>query len=476
MQVQPKNHAMSQENSRGDEKPIPPRFWWLKRGAIGFGMLFVLFFGLRFWWGHEAQRRMDALARGSHARGEPFYPEDFQQPPVPDVDNAAVPIEAATNPLTADFASTIPDLQYGSAGPPTPAERLALDAQLQRVQSKLRLVRSARSRPREAFPGSYELDAAKYRRMALILFAAENYKHFMGDDRAALEYLHDALFLADVLDQSSLEITHHQMAIGIDFDVTSRLEQIASNLSVSGQSSRGAQAAQVQSMIAALLDERAMQMGAERGTDGEGTGAFYFIPARGMRVNPLVVKALDPMYKMDGGRVYEVESAKARTYGQPTFLAAASKLKIVMIGRPSALEKLSHPVEAAYELQPTADVEYFGCLTDRRAAAIWLAIRLYKADHQGALPGSLSQLVPAYLSAVPSDPFDPANGPIRYLPKHDPPVLYSVGPNGKDDGGSERYLPYPDFVDGRWHDADLVYPRDPLWVSPAQDHQGDEQK
>lgn len=455
---------------------MPPRFWWLKRGAIGFGLLLVMLAALRFWWGHEAQRRMDALAREAHARGEPFYPEDFQQQPVPDADNAAMPIEAAVNPLTANFASTIPDLQSGSAGPPTPAERLALDAQLQRVQSGLRLLRLARSRRREEFREPYELDVSQYRRMALILFAAENYKHFTGDDRDALEYLHDALFLADSLDQSTGEISHHQMAIGIDFDVTFRLEQIASNLSVSGQSKLGAQAIQVQSMIAALLDERAMQMGAERGTDGEGTGAFYFIPARGLRINPLIVKLLDPMYKMDAERVYEVESAKARTYGQPTFSAVASKLKFLPTGGRSSLEMFAHPVEAAYHLEPIADVEYFGCLADRRAAAIWLAIRLYKADHQGALPGSLSQLVPAYLTAVPRDPFDPANGPIKYLPTHDPPVLYSMGPNGKDDGGSERYLPYPDFADGRWHDADLVYPRDPVWVSPAQDHQGDEQK
>ena len=52
----------------------------------------------------------------------------------------------------------------------------------------------------------------------------------------------------------------------------------------------------------------------------------------------------------------------------------------------------------------------FRALALRRMAALALAIRLYQLDH-GARPAQLEELVPAYLPAVPRDPFDPNGGP-----------------------------------------------------------------
>ena len=47
---------------------------------------------------------------------------------------------------------------------------------------------------------------------------------------------------------------------------------------------------------------------------------------------------------------------------------------------------------------------HFKLLTDRRAAAIELALRLYRLDHWGHLPAALQELVPQYLPYVPFDP------------------------------------------------------------------------
>ena len=60
------------------------------------------------------------------------------------------------------------------------------------------------------------------------------------------------------------------------------------------------------------------------------------------------------------------------------------------------------------------------------------ALAAYRADH-GAYPAELAALVPKYLPTVTEDPF--SGGPLRY--RRDGPgyVLYSVGMNGKDDGG-----------------------------------------
>ncbi len=80
---------------------------------------------------------------------------------------------------------------------------------------------------------------------------------------------------------------------------------------------------------------------------------------------------------------------------------------------------------------------------------VTLALRAYRLDH-GAYPASLAALTPAYLPSVPADPFA-ASGPLRYKRTGAGYVLYSVGPDGKDDGGAaifDRTKPAPTPPDG----------------------------
>lgn len=62
-----------------------------------------------------------------------------------------------------------------------------------------------------------------------------------------------------------------------------------------------------------------------------------------------------------------------------------------------------------------------------------LALQAYRQDHK-AYPATLASLAPGYLKAVPTDPFA-LSGPLRYKLTGAKYVLYSVGPDGKDDGG-----------------------------------------
>jgi len=62
-----------------------------------------------------------------------------------------------------------------------------------------------------------------------------------------------------------------------------------------------------------------------------------------------------------------------------------------------------------------------------------LALQAYRQDHK-AYPPTLAALAPAYLKAVPPDPFA-LSGPLRYKLAGAKYALYSVGPDGKDDGG-----------------------------------------
>src|SRR5690348_8116843 len=146
MQGQPINIAISRESSSQDEKPMPPRFWWLKRGAVGFGLLLVMLCILRFWWGHEAERRIEAVARKAHARGEPFYPQDFAEPSVPDAENAAVPILMAIKQLRIDLTNGLPNLENGETGTPLPGELPQLMTMIRHFRSEMSLVRQAHGR------------------------------------------------------------------------------------------------------------------------------------------------------------------------------------------------------------------------------------------------------------------------------------------------------------------------------------------
>ncbi len=62
-----------------------------------------------------------------------------------------------------------------------------------------------------------------------------------------------------------------------------------------------------------------------------------------------------------------------------------------------------------------------------------LALRAYFLEHH-RYPSSLQELVPTYLPALPGDPFA-LSGPVHYRSDGRSYLLYSVGPDGKDDGG-----------------------------------------
>ncbi len=69
-----------------------------------------------------------------------------------------------------------------------------------------------------------------------------------------------------------------------------------------------------------------------------------------------------------------------------------------------------------------------------RLFIIELALRAYQLEH-GTLPDRLEQLTPEFLMALPLDPFDPDSHPLRYVRADDGSIVYSVGADGKDDGG-----------------------------------------
>lgn len=75
---------------------------------------------------------------------------------------------------------------------------------------------------------------------------------------------------------------------------------------------------------------------------------------------------------------------------------------------------------------------------------------------KGSFPQTLEALVPGYLPVIPTDPFD--GQPLRYDPERK--LIYSVGENGTDEGGSDILLKGGDkdpVSKKRWNAEDVVY-------------------
>ena len=64
-----------------------------------------------------------------------------------------------------------------------------------------------------------------------------------------------------------------------------------------------------------------------------------------------------------------------------------------------------------------------------------LAIERFRLANQDRIPEKLNELVPAFLASVPMDPFD--GQPLRFKKLNPGYLVYSVGPDRKDDGGIE---------------------------------------
>lgn len=71
-----------------------------------------------------------------------------------------------------------------------------------------------------------------------------------------------------------------------------------------------------------------------------------------------------------------------------------------------------------------------------RTTSAALAVERYRSANSGRLPGSLADLVPKQLSAIPEDPF--TGEPLKYKKLAKGFVVYSVGGDRQDNGGAEK--------------------------------------
>ena len=84
------------------------------------------------------------------------------------------------------------------------------------------------------------------------------------------------------------------------------------------------------------------------------------------------------------------------------------------------------------------------CLANVRLALTAVALEQFRAAHGNRYPGALAELAPDFLPAVPVDPFD--GQPLRYRKQDAGYVLYSIGPDLKDNDGKQMTAKGGDIV------------------------------
>ncbi len=322
------------------------------------------------------------------------------------------------------------------------------------------------------------------RSLANLLANSAQGEHAKKNDREAIELLRDLLREARAIDDRPDDWITHLVGAAVDSlatDTTLELSQrfqiaAATPSSASTMPTTPAMAVQIRLLIADLINERPIRNGSEWCWHGEAAGVIAMVPTiatqtRWFGSNKLpyaLYLIVRPMFEIDILNLIRRNQTIAEASDMENLPAASSVLGTI---RPfdysgnSDLQQLATWVSQSLA-SPTRIVEMnFRKLAEHRAAAILLAIALYRAEHEGALPRAVKDLVPGYLPKVPVDPMRVDGRPFVYRPDSRPPILYSVGLNGKDDGGSTRTLRYPA---DRWRNLDAVFTLDePATTEPS---------
>jgi hypothetical protein len=86
-----------------------------------------------------------------------------------------------------------------------------------------------------------------------------------------------------------------------------------------------------------------------------------------------------------------------------------------------------------------ARFKFDNAITLNRMLEIEFALRAYSLDHR-QYPDTLAALSPNYLPTIPADPYA-SSGTFRYKRTPESYLLYSIGPDGVDDGGKPIETP-----------------------------------
>jgi hypothetical protein len=466
-------------------RPKLPVWWRIGRWLL---LLLAMVIALHFGWGRIEQRKLAQMVAQYHRDGEPILPEDFDQPAIPDADNAAIDLRAAAGSIDkAQFR------EFGDLEPQLPLsdkESLVISRAVANYSKALSAVDSAMDKKgidwelQRRTPVIFATlpDLNQQRDLARLLAGDLLLAHQAGDEKRAILRAREILFISRCLDQQPSLISH-LVANGIAMLAVERVIQIAPTLTVAGTgakpSATAADPAQVKALIEVLLSQDADNAGLARAMRGERMMRLDSVTAmldgklgtdqiqggqaeRGSGTEAsLSAYALTPMLLADGRLMMRHMTQVIAAAPAANLPAARSRLPVF----PAEVNEHRMMHLFASILLPSLNRSFdqqFRFRTDMTLAAASLAVRRYALDHNGEFPAQLDDLAPRYLPVVPLDPMT-AGKPLSYIRGDQPgslhagdPIIYSVGENGTDEGGSEQPLRKSNSPRDRWGAQDAV--------------------
>ncbi|GEM_PF-7019934 len=406
----------------------------------------------------EARNVLQADMAAIHAAGEPTTVDDLKQPAVPDTANGVLEIRSAYDSIDTSTAAYNRFTRIDPLDPLNPDTLQTLREVTAENATALDLVGAALAKGE--FDWQFKLasplitvplpDLAKLRGVAIVVRASAVAAHHEDNDDLALQRIGQLLGLSRTADQSQILISH-LVALGIGRHATDAADQIAPTLKAPTTSPARKRALE---LAAALLDDKSIQQKLRLALMTERVNVFDLafaiaedrISAADLDqiINPS--QAPRPQPNLDPSIVKRIalEDAHQLLPYYHDLIAAASAPDWPMLR-----SKLPNPPVAAPDryfrsaAMLSADKIFeaqYRHIAGRRLAAIALGTRCFALDNGGKLPRKIGDLAPKYLSSIPTDPFT-AGKPMNYDP--DQGILYSVGPDGKDDGGKESGAPRP---------------------------------
>jgi hypothetical protein len=273
------------------------------------------------------------------------------------------------------------------------------------------------------------------RQTAKVLRAAAILAHHQHHDAEALRRTGQLLKLARDVDQRPVLVTH-LVAAGIIGIATSTVDiNLAPDVTPDSRTS-------IDALIRDLLDDQAFHGGFRQSLIGE--RMMIYDSASALADGRLDLNSMVPM--LPG------KSTPPPTPSPPdailadaavlldhmnTLITAADSQRLPEFRThhsptPQLLTEEMRRLQGNYE---SSAINHYLTLANLRMSAVALAVREYRLDHGDRLPATLEELVPNYLPQVPDDPMAAAPAKLIYKPAHQPPIVYSVGRDGKDDGG-----------------------------------------
>lgn len=453
-----------------EDVPFPPRLWWTRRVAAMFALYFAALIAIQVGWDwymyDQVQRRLATWRE----RGEPWRAEDFGSPTADDsgvqeLCDAVRQIGSSPVVRSFDFEAV--------RDHPALLEHLAaqIGEHLARSEPHLARVRAALRGP------GFELRLKDRLRYSLPLedlrHAADTWallcllEHRRGNDATAVEALLELLLLSDRIASvvpSRFTLLHASRCVEL---AAACIEEIAPGLettSLPDAAGRGAAPNRVRALIERLLEGSVLpaqearmvrfeqvyildtlehELAPEQSTGPFG-GAGASLDARAI-LNQTFLVLMRPCLQREALAAADEWDWRLSGPAAPpgsTSWRIAQGFRI----RPSQHPCARRASDTLWQLGRRIPMQLFESrflLATRRMSAVALALRLCELEH-GMRPARLDDLVPAYLSRLPEDPWSPQERKVKWK-REAPSRLYCDSTNQRDDDGGYAMSPWGRF-------------------------------